>query len=37
MARAPWRSEDAAFSWVLRVLAAAIVVIVLVLVLRAIF
>jgi hypothetical protein len=33
--RAPWRSEDAAFLWVLRVGAAAIVVIAVVLLVRA--
>ena len=33
--QAPWRSEDAAFAWVLRVAAVAAVVIAVVLVLRA--
>jgi hypothetical protein len=33
--QAPWRSEEAAFAWVLRVAAAAIVVIAVVLLVRA--
>jgi hypothetical protein len=35
--RAPWESEDAAFSWLVRVLAVAVVVVLISLVLKAIF
>jgi hypothetical protein len=35
--RPPWESEDAAFSWLVRVLAVAVVVVLISLVLKAIF
>jgi hypothetical protein len=35
--RPPWESEDAAFSWLVRVLAVAVAVVLLSLVLKAIF
>jgi hypothetical protein len=35
--RPPWESEDAAFSWLLRILAGAVVVVLISLALKAIF